>query len=60
MVKEWLRENVSSIAHELVKINESSITRDTISGFGMKKKVEALIDLIRSALFPNIYDKIIS
>lgn len=48
--------NSMKIAEALIEINESNISGETISGFGMKAKVSALIDDIRSAMFPNIYD----
>ncbi|MEF9989356.1 MAG: serine acetyltransferase [Christensenellaceae bacterium] len=56
MLKEWGKNKVPEIAKKIVEINNHNITGETISGFGMKKKVSALIDLIRSAMFPNIYD----
>ncbi len=43
-------------AQNLIEINDRNITKDTISGFGMKAKAAALMDSLRCALFPNIYD----
>lgn len=43
-------------AERLLEINRKNISGETMSGFGMKAKVSALIDDIRSAMFPNIYD----
>lgn len=47
---------VSQVAHELVERTETEARTEAISGFGMKHKAQVLIDLIRSAMFPNIYD----
>ncbi len=55
MLNKWLDENSEKTAASLIKINEKNITGDTISGFGMKNKVETLIELLRSAIFPNIF-----
>ncbi len=43
-------------AELLIDINRKNISGETMSGFGMKAKVSALIDDIRCAMFPNIYD----
>lgn len=47
---------VPEVAHELVQRTETEARTEAISGFGMKHKAEVLIQLIRSAMFPNIYD----
>lgn len=47
---------VQEVAQELVKRTETEARTEAISGFGMKHKAQVLIDLIRSAMFPNIYD----
>ncbi|MDL2237220.1 serine acetyltransferase [Christensenellaceae bacterium OttesenSCG-928-K19] len=56
MGETWQGFDEFEVAQQLIKINERNITKDTISGFGMKAKVAALVDDLRSALFPNIYD----
>jgi serine O-acetyltransferase len=56
-VQDWPGLNAQALARRLIGINEHNISgEDTISGFGMKAKVAALIDDLRSAMFPNIYD----
>lgn len=55
-MKQETFENLDQIAQSLIAINERNITGDTISGFGMKSRVATFIDLVRSAMFPNIYD----
>ena len=56
MLEEWTKKTAPEIADKIIGINAHNIHGDTISGFGMKQKVAAFINLIRSAMFPNIYD----
>ncbi len=56
MAEDRLKFDAQKMAERLISINESNISGETISGFGMKAKVAALISDIRSAMFPNIYD----
>ncbi len=56
MFSEWNETTAPRLAREIIDINAHNITGDTISGFGMKQKVAAFIKLVRSAMFPNIYD----
>ncbi len=55
MIQNWLKADAPKIAKELLNINSHYLTEDVVSGFGMKAKVAMLVDLIRSAIFPNIY-----
>lgn len=55
IIKEWLTNDALKLAGELTGINNLHIGEDSISGFGMKARVEKLIGFVRSALFPNIY-----
>ena len=57
MIKEWLQGDALKLAENLTRINIENMSDDNISGFGMKGRVEKLIDLIRSAMFPNIYQR---
>jgi serine O-acetyltransferase len=57
MIKEWLQAEALKLAEDLTRINIENMAEDNISGFGMKGRVEKLIDLIRSAMFPNIYQR---
>lgn len=59
MLKDLNELAIRDLAHEIVSINSHNITGETISGFGMKQKVAAAVRLIRSAMFPNIYDNMI-
>ena len=55
IIKTWLKDDAYAVASKLTAINKEHITEETISGFGMKSKVIKFIDLIRTAMFPNIY-----
>ena len=57
MIKEWLQGEALKLAENLTRINSENMAEDNISGFGMKGRVESLIGLIRSAMFPNIYQQ---
>lgn len=56
MFNDWNETTAPRLAQEIIGINAHNITGETISGFGMKQKVAAFIKLVRSAMFPNIYD----
>ncbi len=55
-MENWQGFDADATAEKLIEANKKNISGDTISGFGMKAKVSALVGDIRSALFPNIYD----
>lgn len=50
----WINTTAGDTAEKLAKLNQN-INDYSVSGFGLKVKVERLIRLLRSALFPNIY-----
>lgn len=56
MFSEWNETTAPRLAKEIISVNAHNITGETISGFGMKQKVSTFIKLVRSAMFPNIYD----
>lgn len=53
---EWEGLNLSKIANEVVETTSQHVHGEVISGFGMKDKSKTFVDLVRSAMFPNIYD----
>lgn len=59
MLNDWNETIAPKLAREIISINSPNIMDNTISGFGMKQKVSAFIKLIRSAMFPNIYDNMV-
>lgn len=50
----WLNNVSNKVASQLADINENS-GDVSVSGFGLKVKVERLIRLLRSSMFPSIY-----
>ncbi len=60
MLAKWIEESVPKVAQELLEINRENISENTISGFGMKKRVAMFIDRVRAALFPNVYDEAVT
>lgn len=50
----WINTTASEAAEELAKLNQN-VNDFSVSGFGLKVKVERLIRLLRSALYPNIF-----
>ena len=54
---EWINHTASRVAAELVRINEGHANDFSVSGFGLKVKVERLIRLLRTAMYPNIYSE---
>ncbi len=59
MIKEFIKNETILIADEIEKINEEELCA-SIQGFGLKIKVEKLIEDLKSVLFPNIYEKDLS
>lgn len=55
-IKKWLREDSIKIADEIAHINNTHL-KDNISGFGMKGRVLEVLDILRAALFPTIYEQ---
>ena len=56
MESDWLKFDALKAANKLIDTNRKNISGETISGFGMKAKVQALIQDLRCAMFPNIYE----
>lgn len=52
---EWLNTTAGRVAAELARINNDNSDDFSVSGFGLKVKVERLIRLVRSAMFPTIF-----
>ena len=55
MIEQWLRDNAVSTAQRLNGITRQTAGEGAISGYGMQNKVRRLIDLLRCAMYPNIY-----
>jgi len=52
---EWINTTAGRVAAELAAVSSDRADDFSVSGFGLKVKVERLIRLVRSALFPNIF-----
>ena len=52
---DWLNTTAGEIASALAALNAHNAADFSVSGFGLKVKVERLIRLFRSAMFPNIF-----
>lgn len=55
MIEQWLQEKAVPTSRELGAITARNTGDGAISGYGMKNKVRRLIDLLRCAMYPNIY-----
>lgn len=56
----FLNIRTEQLAEELVDINRRHLLHDNISGFGMRSRVITLLDALRAALFPTLYEQDIS
>ena len=54
---EWLNSTAGRVASDLVRINDLHASDFSVSGFGLKIKVERLIRLLRTSMYPNIYSE---
>ena len=52
---DWINATAGSVAAELAALNNDRAESFLVSGFGLKVKVERLIRLLRSAMFPSIF-----
>ena len=55
MIEQWLRDKAVPTAQQLSDITRQTAGDGAISGYGMQNKVRRLIDLLRCAMYPNIY-----
>lgn len=53
MISEWLVTEMSHQADQLMQYNQ--VSGEPIGGYGMKKRVENLIQLLRTAMYPSVY-----
>lgn len=56
-IKQWMRSEAITMADELVNLNTEQFLKDNIGGFGLRTKVINLLDELRAALFPTLYEK---
>ena len=56
-LNEWMRENSHELADALAELNSEQIIGSGISGFGMKGRVIELLNELKAALFPSLYER---
>ena len=56
-IGKWIKENAQEVAKELVELNIDHLSKRSISGFGMKGRVVALIEELKAVMFPTLYDR---
>lgn len=56
-IQEWLRNDSQTLADEIVEVNKNQLLKESISGFGMKGKVIDVLETLRAAIFPSIYEQ---
>lgn len=55
-VSEWINTQSLSVADSIAHINRHQILKQAVTGFGLKGRVTSLLDHLKAALFPNIYE----
>lgn len=53
---EWMRDEARETAIKLSGINSNEVLRGAAGGFGMRQRVSALLDTVKAALFPSLYE----
>lgn len=53
MISEWLVSETAAQVERLMQYNQ--VSKEPIGGYGMKKRVEKLIQLLRTAMYPSVY-----
>jgi len=59
-IKTWLRNESQNLADQITEINSKQFLKNNISGFGMKGRVIEVLSLLRTVLFPSIYENDVS
>lgn len=53
---DWMREEARETAVKLSGINSNEVLRGAAGGFGMRQRVNALLDTVKAAMFPSLYE----
>jgi serine O-acetyltransferase len=56
-LSEWMSCEARETAKRLSEINSSEVLEKAAGGFGMRQRAIALLDTVRAALFPSLYEK---
>lgn len=55
MIQEWLSGSAGKVADSLIALNSQNEADATVGGFGVKTRVQQATELLRVAMFPNIF-----
>lgn len=55
-LNEWMRSEARETAMQLARINSDEVLRKAAGGFGMRQRANALLETIKAALFPSLYE----
>lgn len=55
-INDWLKNETGDISSKLIHINFAELSDNHLISFGLKKQVYELIEILRGALFPHIYE----
>lgn len=52
----WMDENIQGLATMLAELNAQEVLDTAVAGFGMQQKVINLLNTLKAALFPNLFE----
>ena len=55
MIKDWLANRATDVASQLMTHNAQNETDAAVAGYGVKNRVYRATELLRTAMFPNIF-----
>ena len=55
-LNDWLEEESRKLALSLTEINRKEVLSDSVGGFGLRKRAIDLLNTIKAALFPSLYE----
>lgn len=55
-ISAWMRSRSQDMAELIVEINKDQFLEGNISGFGMRSRVVELIETLKAALYPTLYE----
>jgi len=55
-LREWMDLEARNIAEELANINAREVLRESVGGFGLQQRTITLLNTLKAALFPSLYE----
>ena len=55
MIKDWLSKSAGDVAEQLIARNRENESDAAVAGFGVKDRVYRATELLRAAMFPNVF-----